>query len=136
MLRLHLVQVLVLSNKSQQFSKLKPKPKVKKIVFSFSSICLLLILALNSLVNAIAAMQQQQAVLAAVQAQQAAAIQGQTTATYTAGPTAYHNKSNLINPIQQPQQQIIYQAAPQPASASAANKVCLYLLFSISYFFN
>ena len=70
-----------------------------------------------------------------MQAQQAASIQGQTTATYTAGPTAYHNKSNLINPIQQPQQQIIYQAAPQPASASAANKVCFFVFAILHYLF-
>jgi hypothetical protein len=123
----------VLNNKLQQFNKLKPKPKVKKHLFSLIYL-FYLILNIKSLVNAIAAMQQQQAVIAAVQAQQAAAIQGQTAATYTAGPTAYHNKPNLINPIQQPQQQIIYQAAPQPASANAANKVCLifFSLFLIS----
>lgn len=72
--------------------------------------------------NAIAAIQQQAAAIAAAQAQQVAAIQGQTASTYAAGPTAY-SKTNLINQIQQqPQQQIIYQAAPQPAS-NAANKV-------------
>ena len=78
--------------------------------------------------NALLQQQQQQQNVAAAQAaayaQQIAALQqaqavaqaSQAAATYAAGPTQYHNKQQQP----QPQQQIIYQAAPQPAQPAAS----------------
>ena len=101
-----------------------------------------------NMVGAAAAQQQLAAAQAQAQAnalyqQQAAAIaqvaamQGQAASSYAAAPTSYQTKlpntpnSYSAQAAQAPQHQIIYQAAPQPASA-VANKV-IYLFKKILF---